>query len=70
MPETIDIYAESIEDVTPINHDSLSITLAGVDLGQLIMEIGQEDILSEIGTKAIHEYLDLMTEDEDGENHE
>lgn len=69
MPETITLYAESIEDISPINHDSLEITLADVDLGQLIQEIGYENLLAEIDRKDVEQYYkDKDTlEGQDGE---
>lgn len=68
MPETIEIYAESIEDISPLSHNSLSITLAGIDLGQLISEIGEDIILSEIGREHINTYLEETAQDEEADD--
>lgn len=51
----ISIYAERI-DVTP-NAGSLDIDLEGVDLSQLISEVGIEFLLSDIGVDEVKEWL-------------
>jgi len=51
----ISIYAERI-DVTP-NAGSLDIDLEGVDLSQLISEVGIESLLSDIGVDEVKEWL-------------
>lgn len=51
----ISIYADGV-DITPIRA-SLDVDLQGVDLSQLISEIGVEQLLSDIGVEEIKEWL-------------
>lgn len=68
MPETITIYAESVEDISPLNHDSIEVTLSGVDLGNLVAELDHTDILDCVDLDEIKEYIENKekekTEDE------
>lgn len=57
MDDTITIYAESILDVSPVNFDSIEVELEGVDIGQLVQEVGIETLLEEIGEEEIKEWL-------------
>lgn len=61
------LYAESVDDITPVAHNSLAVELSGVDISQLIEEIGVDELLEEVGTEAIEQYLKTVDEDENGE---
>lgn len=63
--ETIEIYAESVEDITPLSHDSLLIELSGVDLAALVQEIGDDEFLDVIGVERINEYLKDKEQEEE-----
>lgn len=56
MPETITLFIESVEDISPLTHESMEITLSGVDLGHLVQEVGYELLLSEMKKEDVEQY--------------
>lgn len=50
------IYADNV-DISPSGGGSLEVDLEGVDLSQLVSEIGFDVLLEEIGTKEINDWL-------------
>lgn len=62
----IAIFAESIDDISIVpGGQALDITLSGVDLSQLVREVGAEALLEEIGKDEIEEHLkEIENEDE------
>lgn len=68
MLETLEIYAESVEDITPLSHNSLLVELAGVDLAAIIQEVGDEDFLDAIGIQRINEYLSDKAQEDEQDN--
>lgn len=70
MPESITIYAESVDDISANGHDALEVTLSGVDINNVIAEVGQDSILDEISTPDIEEYLESRKEREAEEKEE
>ena len=61
MPETISIYCESIEDVSVVGKNSMEVTLADVDLSQLVQDIGFENLLAEMKKEEVLEYFESKT---------
>lgn len=64
MKETITIFAESVEDVSANAPDVLEITLSGVDLSQLVSEVGVSDLLGAMSMEDIQEYIKNKEEEE------
>lgn len=64
MEDAITIYAESILDVSPVNYDSIEIELEGVDISQLVQEVGIDNLLEEIGEEEIKKWLNKDKEDD------
>ena len=64
MPETITLFAESIEDISPLTKDSIEITLAEVDVAQIVSEVGHESLLAEMKIEDIKEYLENKENEE------
>lgn len=63
MPETISIYCESVEDISVVGN-TLEVTLADVDIAQLVQEVGMENLLSEMKKEDIIEWLENKKEEE------
>lgn len=56
--ETVTIQAGSIDDISPVDHRSIEVTLSEVNLKDLISEIGVEEILDEMDLTEIREYIE------------
>jgi hypothetical protein len=62
----ISIFADSIEDISIVpGGQTLDISLTGIDLSQLIREIGSDALLEELDKDEIVEYLNHISEEED-----
>ena len=64
MKETVTIFAESIEDVSANGPDVLEVTLSGVDLSQLVSEVGITDLLGSMDIEDIKQYIKDKEEEE------
>lgn len=65
MADTIELYVESVDDISPIDSKTLVVEMSGVDLGQLITEIGVENLLDEMAQEDIKNYI--KEKEQDGE---
>lgn len=69
--ESVTLWCSSIEDVTPSIHKVseeavLEVTLADVDIVDLINDIGFENLLAHIKEEDIMEYLESKNKVEEG----
>ena len=62
------IFADSVDDIRPVGNDSLEVTLEGVDLSQLINEIGVQEILDDIPREEIDEWIKEKDEEDQDED--
>lgn len=62
----ITIFADGV-DINPISGESIQVTLEGVDISQVIEEVGSDTILAEMDLEEIYDYI-REQEDEDAEN--
>lgn len=59
MQTSITLCVDSVDEIIASNHDSIEITLTGTELiSQLIDELGLENLLDEIDSEAIQQYLE------------
>lgn len=58
------IYADNVE-IVPSGGGSLDVDLEGVDLSQLIHEIGADVILEDIGVDEVKEWLKEKEDEQD-----
>lgn len=65
MNDSITFYAENVEDISPVSQDSVEVTLQGVDVSQLVAEIGTVELLDEIGMDEVVEWLENQGDSED-----
>lgn len=58
----ITIYARGVDDISPVNHDSVLVSLEDVDLSQLVTEVSAYELLETIGDEEIEKYLQEKAE--------
>lgn len=56
--ETLSIYAGSINDVSPVDSNTIEVTLEEVDLAHLVSEVGPHFLLAEIDIADIYDYIE------------
>lgn len=60
------IFADGV-DINAVSSESVQVTLEGVDISQVIEEVGSDTILAEMDLEEIYDYI-REQEDEDAEN--
>jgi hypothetical protein len=56
--ETLSIYAGSINDVSPVDKDTIEVTLDDVDLSHLVAEVGPHFLLAEMDISDIYDFIE------------
>jgi phosphosulfolactate synthase (CoM biosynthesis protein A) len=71
MPETVSFNCSSIEDTTPYIDDEgvakVEVTLADVDVQQIVQEVGLDNLLFEMKEEEVMQYFADKKQLEEGE---
>lgn len=59
----ITLFTDNI-DIDPISGDSVQVTLSGVDVSQVIEEVGSDTLLSEMDIEEIRDFLNEYEDEE------
>lgn len=56
--ETVSIYAGSINDVSPVDSETIEVTLDDVDLSHLVSEVGSHFLLAEMDISDVYDFIE------------
>ena len=62
------VFAESVDDIRPVSQETIEVTLEGVDVSQLVLELGADVLLEEIPREEIDEWIKEKDEEEQDED--
>lgn len=54
--EDIKLYARTVF-IEPLGYDNIEVSLHGVDIADLVSQVGEEKLLGEIDTKTLETYI-------------